>query len=115
MRGCKLAVWTSRDRTSALTLLQRNKLDHYFDVVIAADCVTKHKPDPEGLLRIATELGCDVDDVVMIGDHDVDVLAARAAGVKPIRANWHGYRRGENCRFGELTVHSVEELVQQMT
>lgn len=114
-QGRRTAVWTSRDRESALTLLRRNGLDEFFDVVIAADCVKKHKPHPEGLHAIAERFSCDPDDVVMIGDHDVDILAARSFGAKAIRANWHGYRLGENCRFGEMTVHTVEELRIQLT
>ncbi len=115
LQGRKVAVWTSRDRSSALTLLSRNQLDKFFDVVVAADCVKKHKPDPEGLFAIAEQLGGATADMVMIGDHDVDVMAARAAGVAVIRANWHGYRQGENCRFGALTAHSVNDLTMHLT
>jgi HAD superfamily hydrolase (TIGR01549 family) len=114
-RGCRLAVWTSRDRDSALTLLKKNSLDHYFDLVIAADCVSKHKPDPEGLSRISDQFGCGMEDVLMIGDHDVDVLAARAAGAMIIRANWHGFRVGQTCNLGSITAHSVAELADYLS
>lgn len=109
-RNCRLAVWTSRDRDSAVTLLQKNNLDHFFDMIIAADCVSRHKPDPEGLLKIAERLECDVEDILMVGDHDVDILAARSAGALAIRANWHGYRAGQDCHMGSLTAHSVNDL-----
>lgn len=114
-QGRQIAVWTSRDRDSALTLLERNDLHAYFDFVVAADCVTQHKPHPEGLQAITDRFGGAPDDVVMIGDHDVDILAARSFGAKAIRANWHGYRQGESCRFGELTIHSVEDLYHHLT
>lgn len=109
-RGDRLAIWTSREKTSALQLVEKQKIAQFFDLVVTADCVRRHKPDPEGLTYIASQFGCDFSDIVMIGDHDVDILAAKATGSLPVRANWHGYRPGENCHLGALTVHSVAEL-----
>jgi phosphoglycolate phosphatase len=42
------------------------------------------KPDPSGLRRLMAETGLAAADTVMVGDSAVDVLAARAAGVRVI-------------------------------
>lgn len=114
-RGDRLAIWTSRDKASALSLLEKRGIIHFFEVVVSADCIIKHKPDPEGLFLIANVFGCVLADMVMIGDHDVDILAAKATGALPIRANWHGYMPGAECDFGALTIHSVQDLAAILT
>jgi|688.fasta_scaffold128835_3 HAD superfamily hydrolase (TIGR01549 family) len=113
-RGKRLAAWTSRDHGSATLLLRKHQLDKYFDVIVTGDCVENHKPDPEGLQRIAGHFACSVSDLVMIGDHDVDIAAAQSAGALPIRANWHGFRDGQNCHLGAETIHSVRELSEKL-
>jgi phosphoglycolate phosphatase len=47
-----------------------------------------HKPDPDALRGIAAELGVDVSACVMIGDSEVDVATARAAGAPSIGVSW---------------------------
>lgn len=113
-RGKRLAAWTSRDFGSAMRLLKKNNLDHFFEIVITGDCIENHKPDPHGLHLIANHFNCQSSELVMIGDHDVDIAAAQSAGAVPIRANWHGFRDGVNCHLGALTIHSVETLADTL-
>lgn len=111
-RGVRMAVWTSRDSRSAKSLLHRNGLDSLFDLLVSADCVTRHKPDPEGLHFISRQWKCPIKEIVMIGDHDVDMIAAKSVGALPIRANWHGFSPGLYCHVGAMTMHSVDTLAE---
>ncbi|NJP99611.1 HAD-IA family hydrolase [Streptomyces zingiberis] len=49
-------------------------------VRITAECVGASKPDPEGFLKAAAELGFDPADCVAFEDSEVGIAAARAAG-----------------------------------
>lgn len=49
----------------------------YFDVVICAEQMKKTKPDPDGLLEAARELGVPHDNLIYCGDAPTDVLAAK--------------------------------------
>lgn len=113
-RGKRLAAWTSRDYGSAKLLLRKHDLEKNFEIIITGDCIDNHKPDPEGLHLIATYFDCSVSELVMIGDHDVDIAAAKSAGALPIRANWHGFNAGQECHLGAVTIHSVKDLSDKL-
>jgi HAD superfamily hydrolase (TIGR01509 family) len=109
-RGCRVALWTSRDKASTEALLTLRGIHDHFDLKVTYDCISRHKPDPEGLIHIAGKFGCDVRELVMVGDHDVDVQAAHSAGSKPIRANWHGLTPGFVCPSGAPTFETLDEF-----
>ena len=58
------------------------------------------KPAPDMLYAVMKELG--VDTCIYVGDSDVDVKTARAAGVKCLSVLW-GYRDEENIRAAGAT------------
>jgi HAD superfamily phosphatase len=70
----QLAVFTGRPREEAFLSLNRFAPGLTFDPVIAMEDVVAHKPDPEGLLRIANR-------AFYVGDTVDDARAARAAKV----------------------------------
>lgn len=80
-RGVCLGVVTNR-----LTALAKKTLELYlpsiqFEVVLGPDLVPRPKPDPIHL-RIALEMtGIAKEDACFVGDHEVDLACARAAGV----------------------------------
>jgi HAD superfamily hydrolase (TIGR01549 family) len=111
-RGTRMAVWTSRDARSASALIQKHGLSALFDVIVTADCINQHKPNPEGLHYVARQWGCSVRDMVMIGDHDFDMMAARSSGAMPIRANWHGFHPDMECDYSAMTIQSVDGLAE---
>ncbi|NNM52782.1 MAG: HAD-IA family hydrolase [Pseudomonadales bacterium] len=58
--------------------------------VICPDMVSKTKPDPEGLMRAAAEVGADPVNCLYIGDHERDIAAGHRAGMTTIAVAW-GY------------------------
>ena len=52
------------------------------------------KPDPTALNMLMDEIEVKKDEVLYIGDSDVDVYTGRAAGVKTVAVKW-GYRSTE--------------------
>ncbi len=58
--------------------------------VVTCEDVTRTKPDPEGILKLMDTLRVRADEVIVLGDHVVDMQAAAYAGVHGIGIS-HGF------------------------
>lgn len=76
-----LAVATNRSNTIK-RVLEENKLDHYFDIVVSSLDVEMPKPHPEPIFRILSFFKIGPEECIYIGDSEVDLQACNAAGVK---------------------------------
>lgn len=74
------------------------------DLVIGSDSVTRMKPDPEGINRAMEFFNVSPDDVVYIGDCDIDAEAAHRAGVDFIGVRTGITSSDEFVTFPSLTV-----------
>ena len=77
--GFPCAVNTNRTDTMEL-ILDKFELSGYFHPVVTSLDVLRPKPHPESLELILGVWGLSPDEVVFIGDSQVDELTARAAG-----------------------------------
>ena len=76
--------------------------------VVTCEEVTKTKPDPEGILKLMDELAVTPKEVVVMGDHPVDMQAAHAAGLHPIGIS-HGF--GTPAELKEAgAIHVLDDL-----
>ena len=55
------------------------------------------KPAPDSLLTLLSELGAAPEDTMYVGDSDVDVRFAHAAGVKVCGVSW-GFRGADELK-----------------
>ncbi|GAB1409049.1 HAD family hydrolase [Desulfovibrionales bacterium] len=78
--GLRLAVNTNR-KTSMEMVLERFAMEGIFDPVITAAKVALPKPDPQGVQMILAAWNLAQDQVVFIGDSDVDQQTTTRAGV----------------------------------
>ena len=76
-----MAVGTGSEHAMAEALLQHLGLRDYFDAVVGADDVTRHKPEPETFLRCAELIGVAPERCVVFEDADFGIQAAQAAGM----------------------------------
>ncbi len=76
-----MAIGTGSEHAMAEMLLRHLGLRDYFDVIVGADDVTKHKPEPETFLRCAELLGVRPDHCVVFEDADFGVEAAKRANM----------------------------------
>lgn len=83
-KGKKLALVTSSRHEIVIGLLDSYNLRRLFDVVVAGDDVTHHKPHAEPLEKALVALGGTKDQAVMIGDSDKDLGAAQNFGIDSI-------------------------------
>ena len=81
-RGFKLAIVTSKNRSTALRALELLGLIDYFDSFVTSDDVDIHKPDPEPVLKACELLEISPKEAIMIGDSIYDIMSGRDAGSK---------------------------------
>jgi len=61
--------------------IKKGQTLQYFDVIVGGEDVAAHKPDPEGLLKAISMVGCQKEEVLFVGDSTVDARTAKNAGV----------------------------------
>ncbi|MBA4390676.1 MAG: hypothetical protein C0399_07045 [Syntrophus sp. (in: bacteria)] len=80
-RGITRAISTNRT-TSMKYIMEEYGLYPYFDMVVTALDVENPKPHPESVEKILKMFTLNREDVLFIGDSDVDRKTARSSGVK---------------------------------
>lgn len=87
-KGRTLGVVTSKNNAGARRGLRLVGLEDLMSVVVGADDVTRHKPDPEPVERALTSLGVAPANAIFVGDSHHDVASGKAAGVRTIAVSW---------------------------
>lgn len=106
-----IALWTGRDRASALQILKHHDIHHYFEKIVTCCDVKKNKPNGEGLILLAHSLQIDPTSMIHIGDHEHDLLGAKHANVTSVHARWsHEILNTEHHPLSNFTFDSLEEL-----
>jgi len=90
--GLSLAVVTNKPARPTRQVLEGTGLAEFFSVVVAGDTLPSKKPDPAPLLFALEQLGRQISDAVMIGDHHNDLVSAAEAGMPSIFVRY-GYER----------------------
>jgi N-acetyl-D-muramate 6-phosphate phosphatase len=98
----RLAVVTSRSQREATVFLAQYGLSDLFRVIVTRDNVRRLKPHPMPVRAAAEKLGLPPEQCVMVGDTEVDVRSAKAAGTLAV---------GVLCGFGELNDFEDADLV----
>ena len=80
--GFKLAILTNNGRPALDKIMTQIPLRENFDYIQTRHESPKPKPFPDGLLKVARELGVDPSEVVYVGDALIDGTAASRAGIE---------------------------------
>ena len=80
-KGIHLAINTNRT-TSMPFLMERFNLWPYFDMVVTALDVKHPKPHPESIEKIVRALNVNPEEILYVGDSEVDQQTANASGVR---------------------------------
>jgi pyrophosphatase PpaX len=83
-KGKKLALITTSKKSTIQEALENNKLADSFDVILTAEDVVKHKPDPEIVNKAVEMLGGSKDEAIIVGDSKSDLDAAQNASIDSI-------------------------------
>jgi pyrophosphatase PpaX len=84
-----MGVMTGKGRDTADITLARLGWTKLFGSIITGDEVARAKPDPQGVLMVARQLGVEPARCIYVGDAPYDIQAGQAAGMKTVWAGWH--------------------------
>lgn len=96
-RGVPLGLVTGATRRSALWLLERESLAHFFCVVVTADDVEHGKPDPAGFCRALQEMRVSPEHALVVEDSHSGIQSALSAGAWV--ASVHSRQSASHARF----------------
>ena len=112
-QGVKMTIATSRGLESVKDLLTGMGLIQYFDYLLGADSVTKHKPDPEPVLQTLRDMGIDASQTLVVGDMPVDILMGSRADCKTCGVPYGNASREELQEAGaDYIIDDFSELIQ---
>jgi phosphoglycolate phosphatase len=80
--GLMTAILTNNGRSAVEKIMRQIPLADYFDVIQTRHESPQPKPYPDGLLKIASQLGVSLDEMVYVGDALIDATAAKRAGIE---------------------------------
>lgn len=109
-KGIQLAVVTNKPHEQAVRLVTHLFGDR-FEAVYGSQSTYERKPHPASVHLAAATLGVPVSDCVFVGDSDVDVKTAHAAGI-PCIGCCYGFRGEEELRAAGADdfIHSFADL-----
>ena len=80
--GYKLAILTNNGRPAIEKIMKQVPLKENFDLIQTRHESPKPKPYPDGLLKVASDLGVRPNEIVYVGDALIDGAAAARAGIE---------------------------------
>jgi phosphoglycolate phosphatase len=89
----RMAVVTNKEQRFTSTVLMAHQIRPFFDMVIAGDTLASKKPDPLPVRYCLDALKVPAARALFVGDSQIDVDTARAAGVQ-VWAVPYGYNLG---------------------
>ena len=93
-----MAVLTNKPVIASQQICDGLGLAPFFFRIYGGNSFASKKPDPEGLLALMAECGASPATTLMVGDSDIDIRTAHAAGAWSL-----------GCRFG-LSPHSIAAM-----
>jgi 2-phosphoglycolate phosphatase len=111
-RGYRMSVASNKPSIFTWRILEGLKVRRYLTTVLGPDLVEKKKPHPEMVHRAMKEMGLDAARTLYVGDMEVDVQTARAAGV-PVVVVPTGSRSEAELRAAvpDLLIPGIESLL----
>jgi phosphoglycolate phosphatase len=115
--GLACGLFTGRGGDSTAYLLAALDLAAYFHGIVAGDAILhppaevilRPKPAPDGVLHLCRVFGMEPARVLVVGDSQLDLDAARAAGARGALASWHPWP-GRSVRDREHELHDLDAL-----
>jgi phosphoglycolate phosphatase len=106
--GYRLAVNSTKSRPEIESILGHLQVLHLFEAWVGSDEVRDPKPAPDSLILLLERLKLPPAALAYVGDHVVDVRAARAAFVRAIAV------KGGPCPFSDLEKETPDILLDSV-
>ncbi len=109
-KGFMLAIATGKARRGLEPVLDETDLKHLFHGSRCAD-ETRSKPHPQMLEELLDEFGVMVDDAIMVGDTEYDMLMASSLGMDTLAVSYGVHDKSDILKHKPLTcVDSIMEM-----
>lgn len=92
---------------SAIEFLHKYGMYEYFSGFVTKESNFKRKPDPEAIMYLTKEFNMIKTEALMIGDRDIDLLAAKNA---EIDACFYKGSSEQDCNFADYIITDFKEL-----
>jgi len=111
-RGVKMAVLTNKDQQLAQKII-RHFFPNMFAIIRGTTGAVAVKPEPTAALQLLESLNVTPEQALFVGDSNVDIQTAKAAGIKSIGVNW-GFRGEEELRQAgsDVIINEPKELLK---
>lgn len=110
-RGLRMGLVTSKMRDTTRRALEICALRDYFEVVVALEDASRHKPDPEPVRVALDRLSLEPASAIFVGDSPFDMQAGRDAGTGIVGVTWGPFAREALTPFGpERLLGRPEEI-----
>ena len=103
-----ISLLTTKGQDQAEKIIEHFNLTEYFTVIMGRRNGIAHKPSPEPLLLICSELNINPDESLMVGDTEMDILCGQNANAKTCAVT-HGYRTEES-----ISNHKPDYIVKDL-
>ncbi len=115
-KGAVLAIVSNKTERITRRLMATLGLADYFALILGGDSLATKKPAPEQLLYTIRELALTPERTIMVGDSQLDVIAAQRAGLASCGVTW-GLIPESDLRESKPTflVRSVDALESVLT
>lgn len=101
--GIKCAIGSASK--NAVPIIEKLKVDTYFDAIVDGNMISKAKPDPEVFLTGAKLLNTKPGNCVVFEDAKAGIEAAKAAGMRTV-----GIGNSEILKDADLVAKGFDEL-----
>ncbi len=113
-RGYVMAVLSNKRTAMCEAILGELGLSGYFRVVVGGDAPPEKKPSPLAALYVLEALGAVAAESVMVGDSDIDIQTAEAAGMQSIAVTY-GFRPEHVLSGAGTVLHRFTDLLNALT
>jgi phosphoglycolate phosphatase len=110
--GVKLGVVTNKNADAAVLIVEYFFGKGTFEAIIGIEGDKWVKPDPAGTHKAIGVMGLEKEEVLFVGDSDVDIATGINSGTKPVGVTW-GFRSREQLieAGAETIVDAACEIV----
>jgi len=109
-KGIKVGIVTRNCRPAVLKSSEMAGLE--YDLLLTRDDVKKVKPDPQHLLDALNLLGSQASNSIMVGDHPMDILAGKKAGMRTIAVLTMKNREDFDEVSPDLILNNVSDILE---
>lgn len=103
-------VYTHRGE-STYEFMNRYEMTGDFTEIVTCENQFKRKPDPEGLLYLIDKYDIKKEEAIMIGDRELDLLAAKNAGIDACYFNNEDAASLDSADFTFLEIDELYEII----